>query len=415
MSKFDRDSLLYGFLWDFSMSLHRKASETKTEKTESLLLREFAEALTKSILDPSAWCSIPNAYEHPSEYARHEFIDYLNNQIKKYSNEKGKETEFQIAQNTLDKFHHLYGKHEDEVHEALMKHKAQMQLGNTEIKSTHDIPISFYRAANILAEKLNTPVETIEHELVGWICGEICVVTPTGKNHLVRRDLRAYTSKTLDPNHQFDSYPYSDLSINNDFEYLAYFQGCYFSLSDIENFNPVERYITGYALIERWLGYCGSELGVKAKVISCGNDERLYWFHPFCLSTTGAPLPNAPFGKHLFCLREVECVEREDFFTVKKENREGDNPATPETARPLDGGEEPTPNLESETTWLGLTPAERRKIAWVTRKKTSSNDLAAKAIKERFHLPTLGGERVRQLVEEYNTSNPPCDLPQPPL
>lgn len=283
MSLSDANRLYYEVLWVFSRTLRQKTNAYKTEETELLFLIDCETELRSSIHNPSAWCSIPDAYDCPGNYAFAEFDEYLKNQVKKYANEKEKIRELAIANAILDEWHNITDQYEDAIFKAHTK-------SGLEVISTQpalDTPISFYQAARFLSDKLKTPIKTIEHELVGWICGEIYVPvseTPDNKSFTVKRELKAFSRKSLISEYEFDAFPYPKLSENNSFEYLAYFQGCYFSQSDIENFNPEERYISGHAMIERWLGYCGSRLGVVAKVVSCGRDKRLYWFHPFYLT-----------------------------------------------------------------------------------------------------------------------------------
>lgn len=376
----DTDRMDYDLLWAFWRKLTQKSKAYKTEDAELLVLLDSEAELRKSIDCPSAWCSVPDAYEYPGSYAVGEFSDYLINQVKKYANEQEKDKERHMANTILSEWRDAYEQHRDAIYDAHIKPRLE-PINNQPIE---DVSLSFYQAARLLSDKLKTDIETIKHELVGWICGEINVIyTETyGKTYCtVYRELKAFAGKSLAIENEFDRCHLSTLSENNGFEYLAYFQGCYFSQSSIENFIPRERYITGHAIVERWLGYCGSKLGVTAKVVSCGRDMRLYWFHPFYMSTTGAPHPNAPIEMHLFRLREVECIEREDFgvnanlrlmvgpssernaevgMTDAKESAEVEGRAT-ETGTSLGVGEEPVARQTAEAASLKRKGRGKRK------------------------------------------------------
>ncbi|MCX7111777.1 MAG: hypothetical protein NTX45_16945 [Proteobacteria bacterium] len=187
-------------------------------------------------------------------------------------------------------------------------------------------PISFYQAVNILADKLNKPKENIEHELAGW---------------LSRGDLKAYSSIRMDEYSEFDSDDYRDKSKANNYEYLPYLQGLYFRQSDIENFRPQTRYITGAKLIDQWVKHLGSKEGVITKVETLSNDRRLDGFHPFYFSFY-PKVPelrhDVPLKMHLFDLAQVESIECEDFSTSEDAREVG---ASPEPTHLSDGGKEP--------------------------------------------------------------------------
>jgi hypothetical protein len=318
MSLNDDTSIYYSLLREFSSNLLLKLRAYKIEDKEYTLLLQFNAELNKSIDDPSAWCSVPDAYVHAGTYAFAEFDEYIKAQVMKYAAEDKKEIELSMAKQVLEEWKAFRLVNEEEIYKAgraasfSPAYKDLKRDDGQESLDDENTPISFYNAANFLSIKLTTRIDRILHELVGWVCGEIYVRTNKNSTTVIR-ELKAYSSKTLDHIHEFDSIPYLRLSEENEFEYLSYFHGFYFRKSDIESFYPQERYVTGYDLIERWVKFCGSKLGVVAKIVSCGRDERMYWFHPFYLSTTGAPHPKAPLEKHLFLLREVERIERGDF------------------------------------------------------------------------------------------------------
>ena len=167
--------------------------------------------------------------------------------------------------------------------------------------------IPFCEAVTLLSDKLNAPKETIEHELAGWASDG---------------DLKAYASRTLAESKEFnatyiDKYgEYLEKSKGIGFEYLPLMQGLYFRQSDLETFQPKDRYITGADLIKRWIGRLGSREGVINKVETLANDSQILAFHPFNFSTY-PKIPklkrDVPFEMHLFFLEHVENIEREEF------------------------------------------------------------------------------------------------------
>jgi hypothetical protein len=174
--------------------------------------------------------------------------------------------------------------------------------------------VSFFQAAILLAARLGTDREIIEHELAGWICDAIDRMDRTSV------ELRAFKRRSVDSESEFNSGDCRkawDKSKANGYEYLAYFKPLYLKKSDVERFEPKTRYITGDALITRWLerGYYFSREEIKEKVLSCGSDVRemrVFWFHPLllCISPDAS---DTPFETLLFPLAMVEDIEREDF------------------------------------------------------------------------------------------------------
>lgn len=113
----------------------------------------------------------------------------------------------------------------------------------------------------------------------------------------------------LDPPPRF-SFPIG----TDDFEYLPYIMGCWFREEDIQQFSPIERYITGQALLDRWRAWPDLHAAayIRAKIF----ESRLMEMHPLFGFTQGtAPddkrLPPMTIG--LFALSEVKRIEDEDF------------------------------------------------------------------------------------------------------
>ena len=125
---------------------------------------------------------------------------------------------------------------------------------------------------------------------------------------------------------------YFGYSIGNK-DYLAPLMSCWFSEDDIANFQPVERYITGQALIERW----NKQPHIKPKtfIIAKIHESRLMDFHPTfggtCVSMDDA-FP--PIESGLFSLSEVNDIEAKDFgigpVTHSKEKESSPEIGSPE-------------------------------------------------------------------------------------
>jgi hypothetical protein len=94
--------------------------------------------------------------------------------------------------------------------------------------------------------------------------------------------------------------------------------GCWFLQSDIEQFVPTDRYITGTALIERWSRVPGlrPEAFIRAKIA----ESRLWDVHPTYGHTeatfSGGHVQFPPLSAGLFELSHVERIEIEDGLDV---------------------------------------------------------------------------------------------------
>ncbi|MBS0587659.1 MAG: hypothetical protein JSS37_06810 [Proteobacteria bacterium] len=155
--------------------------------------------------------------------------------------------------------------------------------------------IAYPKAMKLLNERLDTTPE----ELAAWIFMEPRL-----------GGIAAYTNANeLNPPPLFN-FGYS----NGEENYLALLMFCWFNEDDIANFQPVERYITGQALIERW----SKQPHIKPKdfIIAKICESRLQDIHPtFGLtsasSSEGIEFP--PIESGLFNLSEVNDIEEEDF------------------------------------------------------------------------------------------------------
>lgn len=97
-------------------------------------------------------------------------------------------------------------------------------------------------------------------------------------------------------------------------DYLAPMMGCWFLAEDVEHFSPVDRYMTGQALIERWSAQAGivPKAFIQAKI----EESRLIDLHPIYGGTRGTISEDEafpPLEAGLFVLAHIEAVEAEDF------------------------------------------------------------------------------------------------------
>jgi len=123
--------------------------------------------------------------------------------------------------------------------------------------------------------------------------------------------LAAYrNANELNPPPRFFYYPGNA----NEFDYVAPLMGCWFRKDDIAQFEPVDRYITGKTLIERWSKQSGiqPEAFIRAKIA----ESRLLDGHPLFGGTQGTYPEEAsfpPLASGLFVRAQVEEIEAEDF------------------------------------------------------------------------------------------------------
>lgn len=97
-------------------------------------------------------------------------------------------------------------------------------------------------------------------------------------------------------------------------DYVAPLMACWFVLTEIDQFSPTERYLTGQALIERWSARPHLNAGafIRAKIA----ESRLLDIHPIYGGTIGTFSDEKDFpalSTGLFALSEVENIEGEDF------------------------------------------------------------------------------------------------------
>lgn len=97
-------------------------------------------------------------------------------------------------------------------------------------------------------------------------------------------------------------------------DYLGPMMGCWFLAEDVHHFSPVDRYMTGQALIERWSAQAGivPKAFIQAKI----EESRLIDLHPTYGGTRGTISEDdtfPPLEAGLFVLAHVEGIELEDF------------------------------------------------------------------------------------------------------
>lgn len=105
-----------------------------------------------------------------------------------------------------------------------------------------------------------------------------------------------------------------DLGDGDNFDYVAPLMACWFLESDIADFEPDDRYITGKVLIDRWREHPGIRLDafIQAKIA----ESRLHDYHPIYGWTQGSfpgDLSCPPRAIALFLVSEVMTIEAEDF------------------------------------------------------------------------------------------------------
>jgi hypothetical protein len=173
--------------------------------------------------------------------------------------------------------------------------------------------LSLDQAEGILAERFGTTKEDIVHEIAAWV---------------FHRELIAYTDiDELGDERRF-YFTEADLwrksngfDSDKPYDYLAPLEACFFKNSDITRFQPINRYITGAALIARWKAQRGSEAQAKAFVKSRIEESRLDVFHPIyagsdvedVIPKEPGELSLPPIEECLVSLNEAREVEAVDF------------------------------------------------------------------------------------------------------
>jgi hypothetical protein len=158
--------------------------------------------------------------------------------------------------------------------------------------------IPYPKAIKSLVDRFNATPE----ELAAWVW-----MTP--KNN----GLAAYlNANELDPPPRFF---YGSLD-SSEFDYIPPLMACWFKADDIASFKPIDRYITGAALIERW--EIQPNIQAKGFIQAKIEEARLSDFHPLYGGTqASSPEGNfPPLESGLFLLAEIELIEIEEFGCI---------------------------------------------------------------------------------------------------
>jgi hypothetical protein len=127
---------------------------------------------------------------------------------------------------------------------------------------------------------------------------------------------------------EFDDPPrfFFDWELHGD-DYLKPLAACWFKAQDIAAFQPIDRYITAGALIERWRNEVGDD--VDSVIENCILQSRLHDIHPTRVVTQWSKPDAPPRESALFSLTEIETIENEDGIPVPAV----DAPPAPEQAK----------------------------------------------------------------------------------
>lgn len=157
--------------------------------------------------------------------------------------------------------------------------------------------IAYPKAMKLLAERLDATPE----ELAAWLF----YGPGPGLDGLT-----AYlNANELDPPPRFYYANYV-----GSFDYLAPLMGCWFLAEEIANFQPIERYITGNALIERWSKQ--PNIQPVAYILAKIGESRLMDCHPIYGGTEATFSGDGsfpPLETGLFPLSYIEEIEASDF------------------------------------------------------------------------------------------------------
>jgi hypothetical protein len=166
--------------------------------------------------------------------------------------------------------------------------------------------LTFTQTQRILADRLGASTEEIAHEIAAWVW---------------LRNLGAYQNVQIAGDR--DAFQFSDGGrAAKDFDYLPKLQGCCFKKRDVEGFRPTERYLTGAALVGRWITYCDGETGAKRKIRSCCyQHQHLVDYFPGYGGTQASAREDdhdrwPPLEMALFSSKQIETIERAEFQKV---------------------------------------------------------------------------------------------------
>lgn len=165
----------------------------------------------------------------------------------------------------------------------------------------HTRYIPYTKAFDALSARLDPP--PTPEEVAAW-------VWLRSKDGGLDAFLNALNANELDPPRMF----FYDPGNGKDFDYVAPLMGCWFREADIDAFTPIDRFLKGQALIERWRkvpGVVDPEALIRAKI----TESRLQDFHPIMGGTQGSSHLDDSFPaleEALFAVSEVEHIEAEE-------------------------------------------------------------------------------------------------------
>jgi hypothetical protein len=177
------------------------------------------------------------------------------------------------------------------------EHGQHSRRGDLVTTPSQDLPryIAFPKALALLAARLGATSE----EIAGWVW-----------DGPEQGGLTAYVNANeLEPPPRFYFY------FGMDDDYVSEMMACWFRESDITNFTPRDRYISGKALIERWSKHPG--INAKGLILAKLRESRLLDIHPIYGGTREGSFseedsfPALETG--LFSLSLVQSIEAEDF------------------------------------------------------------------------------------------------------
>lgn len=127
----------------------------------------------------------------------------------------------------------------------------------------------------------------------------------------------------------------------DDHDYVSHLMACWFLTDEIDRFEPKDRYITGSALIQRWI----NQLGLKplALILAKIRESRLSDLHPICGLTQGSDpddVSTPPVSDALFQLSDVKAIEEEEFAVDLKPGAD--------STRELEPGSQRAAELQAE-------------------------------------------------------------------
>lgn len=198
-----------------------------------------------------------------------------------------------------------------------------------------------------------------------------------------------------------------DLGAGDSFDYLSPLMACWFLEDQIANFAPIDRYLTGKALIERWKDKPGiqAEAFIKAKI----KEYRLSDIHPIFGGTqAGSNDDNhfPPIDSGLFSLSEIEAIEAQDFATDQKDRKNGEGGSQGKQGTPEWHRELAQKASNARHSQPGGTRDKQRRIReiWATG-KYSSRDQCAKQVCEALGMSPKAARNA--LIKTPDPKRPP--------